>query len=719
MPWWIHLNARADRRRVRGAILALMLLAGVTAPSAAETLVPVARAAAVPQFDAALTDAAWSSASRVSQFTDVAQRTAPRSHTEAAVYYDDANVYVAFWCSQEAPLTATQRTNNAGFGSDDFVGIGIDPAGNGERTYYFEVTPLGTRYAQASEDTRYVPNWSARVLKTAGGWSAMLVIPLRAMRLSASGEQTWRINLVRSVVASGERLSSSYNGQMNGGSGFPDLADARYWLRSAPLRISTAAARQKPAISVYSMAVAGIDRSRYLSADAIPFVKAPHPLGVDASIPLTSTLSLVGTLAPDFSNVDADQITIAPQVYQRNLTEYRPFFAQGANYINNAATALAVNEPANITFYSPSIGAIDQGLKLEGTYGAFQSIGLLEASGADAATGQAFHDAAFGWKHVLPQRTFGYWTNGAIANHGTLHDSTVEFGAQARDLRSGWLGAIFHESEFTQAGDDRYASSSTSGFIDHQNDRHEVLLGFRTISPRFHPADGFTQVADIRGVTAEYTRFFDRSSIDMFADRYVDATGAVHKADTGFTLARKLRADTIITLGRAQTEARSYDGDFYSGFPSYKDGVTQTFESSFVEAALRPASPSPIDLKYSWGRFGDGFLRQFATSGGRALSRQLGMSWEYDDARQSPARGKMHAQALYRISFAYSLAADSSFVFGVRSVTGDGTFSEPGTDVSGTLHHIFENGNELYVSFGSPAAPRTLKRFLVKYLLNL
>jgi hypothetical protein len=689
----------------------------VVGSASGETLVPAMRSETPPRFNSTLSASLWGSATHISQFTDVASRSPARSRTEAAVYYDDTNVYITFWCSQDAPLTATQTTHNVGFGSDDFVGIGIDPSGNGERAYYFEVTPLGTRYAQASETTRYLPRWNARVAKTERGWSAMLIVPFAAMKLSAAHRQTWRINAVRGVIATGEKLSSSYNVQMDVGAGFPDLADARYWKPSTPLEISTTASRGKPTVDVYGIGVVGTDRRRFIAPDTSTFTRTPRIAGIDFAAPLTGTLSLVGTLSPDFSNVDADQVTIVPQIYQRNLTEYRPFFAQGANYINNAATALAVNEPANVTFYSPSIGAIDQGLKLEGTYGDFQSLGLLEVSGTNTSTGEPFHDMAFGWKHILPKRAFGYWTNGAIASHGALHDSTIELGAQARDLRTGWVGAFFHESEFTTLGADKYESSSTSGFIDHQNDHHEALIGFRAITPRFQPADGFTQLADIRGLTAEYTQFFGRSSIDTFADRYVDSTGAAHKSDTGFTITRRLLSDTVLTLGHVQTEARSYDGSIYTGFPAYKNAVTQTFEVSSLEVAFHAASPSPVDLKYSWGPYGNGFLQQVGASGGRTFSRRIGASWEYDTAHQRSG-STMQSQSLYRLSLAYSLSANSSFVFGLRSVTGDGVFSQTGVNVTATLHRILENGDEFYASYGSPAANSTLRRLLVKYVFK-
>ena len=54
-----------------------------------------------------------------------------------------------------------------------------------------------------------------------------------------------------------------------------------------------------------------------------------RPAGFDLSVPITQTINFVGTLHPDFSNVEIDQETIAPQEFRRQVLEYRPFFSQG------------------------------------------------------------------------------------------------------------------------------------------------------------------------------------------------------------------------------------------------------------------------------------------------------------------------------------------------------------------------------------------------------
>ena len=95
--------------------------------------------------------------------------------------------------------------------------------------------------------------------------------------------------------------------------------------------------------------------------------------GGDVSYPITPTIRFVGTLNPDFSNVEIDQQTIVPQEFQRQLIEYRPFFAQGAAFINASSGPRTPTGPTstatNLVFYSPSVGPFDSGAKMEGTFG--------------------------------------------------------------------------------------------------------------------------------------------------------------------------------------------------------------------------------------------------------------------------------------------------------------------------------------------------------------
>ena len=62
-------------------------------------------------------------------------------------------------------------------------------------------------------------------------------------------------------------------------------------------------------------------------------------VGVDFSIPIAQTASFFGTFHPDYSNVELDQQSISPTVFQRTYSEVRPFFTQAASYLQRTSTA--------------------------------------------------------------------------------------------------------------------------------------------------------------------------------------------------------------------------------------------------------------------------------------------------------------------------------------------------------------------------------------------
>lgn len=697
-----------------------LVLAGITASGGFNA----ARADKPFALDASLSDPRWQTAERISVFTDTVTRTPAKSKTTAAVYYDDQNIYVAFWSEQTAPITATQTADNVGFGSDDYVGVGIDPSGNADRAYYFEISPIGTRFQQASENARYRPHWSGAAKVSGTRWTAILIIPLKAMRLPSATTQSWRVNFVRFVAQGTERQTWSYAGQMDSSNSFPNLLDARYWANLRDLRFQRSPFQPQPVFRVYGLSSTGLGRDQFVTPAGTQFTQNPRPAGLDLVYPFTGTMSFVGALNPDFSNVDADQQTITPQVFQRSLVEYRPFFAQGANYINNAATQLSVNEPPNLTFYSPSIGTFDRGFKVEGTYGHYQSLGLLEVRGTDETSGQVFDDVAFGFKHVLPGRAFGYWTNGVIANHAGIHDDTVELGIQARDLRTGWVGALFLDGERGTLIPESSLGNSESGFIDHQSPTTEALLGFRSIAPLYNPIDGYTQISDIYGPTASYSLFgagppqsiLKDGSIYVFGDRYLDRSGAVHKADAGFATTADLRNDFTVSLGTTQTELRTYNGNVMTGYPTYADPLDQRYDTSYVGLGYRVGSPSPVNAQYSWGPFGDYYLHQWNSTWTRPLGQRYSLSLEYDGTLERFFIGPSDGQWLRRVSLNWTLDRNTTLSLALRDISGNGGFATPGNNFAAYLHRTYDNGNELYATFGSANANQTIDRFLVKYV---
>lgn len=731
--------------------LAVAVALAVAAPLAANAAAISApfRAARAPHplaLDASLSDPAWQ-LGRVDPagFWDLTKRTTAPLATQAYLLYDDRYVYVAFHAEQDRlPIIASQRTNDVGFGLDDFVGVAIDTSGTGTQVYFFETTPRGTRYEQASDNVRYVARWRSATKVDAAGWNAVFIIPLSVMRLTPGQHVTWRFDFVRSIAAQGEHYTWAYDGLMVDapvGQGWPAFSDARYWpsLAIDGLVAQGRAARPGASIDVYGLESAGSDHDRFQQADGTFRPQPSRPAGADFTVPITDTMNLVGTVDPDFSNVEVDQLTIVPQEFPRQLQEYRPFFAQGANFLMPSAVGFSSpTSPNNLVFDSSRIGPFDRGAKIEGTFG-MQSLGLLSFRGFDETTGNTFDDIAYGYRHALPDRSFIYWVDGVDAHHSIDgDDSTTDFGLSGDDVKTGFQWGEGQQIEVGEHVPITGVTHLNNAFIGVVKPNWETFVGTNDVGPNFNPIDGLTFDSDIRGMqgfsqvsgaTPELKNF--AASINW--DRWFDRSGFIHEADVlGSVSATFDNGFSIDNLGPSIGILRSYDipsgpgcagpivgTSTFTGFPCYLDGRDERFDLFQAAFGYKDGTPHPLDVSTSFGPFGGNYTQLYSATTSRPLGR-FSVGLEYDGTyERSLDTGALDSQWLRRVSIGASLGADSNLSVSFRSINGLGGFAPAtGANVALGYHRRFATGDELYIDYGTPAAFSTLHRFTVKYVYH-
>ena len=724
----------------------------VSASVLAAQAFPAARATHPVPLNASLTDPEWTAGALPSQsgYENLTTRSPSVLQTRVELLYDDENLYVGFHADQgNTPITATQNANDIGFGIDDFVGIGIDPSGNGSQVYYFETNPRGVRYQQASENARYKPAWQAAAEEDGETWNAMMIIPLKALRIE-SGSRAWRINFIRSVAAVGEHYTWAYDGLMTDGTaaqgGWPFFTDARFWPTLSDLKFATATAmRSTPRAKLYGLSSSGSDRKRFAQSSGQFLVEDIRNTGIDLVVPITNTINFVGTANPDFSNVEIDQQTIAPQEFRRGLQEYRPFFAQGANFINVNPAYSSIITASDLIFYSPGIGPFDRGEKVEGTFGK-QSFGALNFRGYDQTTGNEFDDVAYGFMHAEQDRTFLYWADGVEARHSLSgNDNTNELGLEVRNKKTGLFSALdasFESGSWLPAPG---LAHSLNSFVDVQKPNYEAHLGYEDVSPNYNPIDGFTAASDKRGPIGFATFSGSTSGIKNYAllfygDRFADRSGQVRQADTAaLAYATFKNGFSLNGVGSTTGILRSYALDdpskpiypmgcadanlqygSFTGFPGYFCGRSDRFNLLGGGIGYRDGTPAPIDMSYNEGPFGSNYLHLFTLATSRPLGRHLSISSEIDITfERSSISRTLESQSLRRLTLGETLGQNANASISLRSISGRGGFAAPGVNLSASYHQHFLNGNELYVNFGTPAANQTLNRFVVKYVLQL
>ena len=710
--------------------LGIVLLPGTVL---AVTLAPadrieIHRADSPLPLDPALADPRWAQGALTGPLVDMGTRSPAAVATAVSLWYDDRALYVGVKSEQKTAVVATQATDDIGYGSDDFVGLELDVSGSGSRTYMFAVTPRGTRYAFAAESARYKPDWTAAATTTPEGWNAVMRIPYRALKLAADGPQRWRINVVRNIAATAEHESLAYTALMSYQTlpGWPNISfDWRFWPTASGVKLTGAVPRPKPRAEVFALESTGTDRDAFTAPSGATVHRAPRTTGADVTIPIDATTSFVGAFSPDFSNVEVDQQSIAPQQFRRSFTEYRPFFAQGAPYINPALQGYQFNLPNEVLFYSPSIGPFDRGLKLVGTKGT-NTFGALEVRGSDPQTGASFDDVAFGFRHRRPENTFGYWVDGVTAAHSNGIDRSWEIGGFGRSLASGLVYSAMHAQEtgtfVTRPGD----AQKNAAFIDIQKPGLEGALVWVDTGPSFSPVDGFTNIADIRGPEAslDLNRSWKNGKLKnadlyLYWDRWLDRQGNVHESDADAYLTLRMRSPLAIYLNDQLGSQRTYEGDYFTGAPhGYPDQQMLPFKTWSAGVGYGEGTPNSLRTDYQAGPFGTFYLNQTTSTFTRAVG-SASLSIDYAGTREKAYTGASDGQWLRRVSVAVPFGRDGNASIAYRDISGRGGFATPGRNLAGSLRKRFANGNELFLNYGTPAAHSTLDRWILKYLVRL
>ena len=87
----------------------------------------------------------------------------------------------------------------------------------------------------------------------------------------------------------------------------------------------------------------------------------------------------------------------------------------------------------------------------------------------------------------------------------------------------------------------------------------------------------------------------------------------------------------------------------FTGYPCYLDGFTQPFNLYQIPVGYRDGTPTPLDVDYNWGPFGDNYVHLFTIVTSRPLWRGLTLGLEYDGTYERAfSNGVLDSQWLRR-----------------------------------------------------------------------
>jgi hypothetical protein len=333
--------------RIAGIALLLTAAAQLSAANWPER--PQLRAVRVstpPVLDGDLSDPAWQSAPEFTDFTqhDPVDGAPATMLTSVRIVYDEKAIYFGVRMDDpQRPTSLLVRRDT--FAPTDFLSINIDPQLDRLTGAAFTVTPANSQidsvlFNDISEDTSWDAVWESATRITAEGWVAEVRIPFSQLRFPDRDSHVWGLNITRRTVRNNElvRIVNTRKGDTGFVSRFADL-------------VGIEGIRRGRALEVMPYAVARSDtRTGLNSADPLRERQDQHfDGGVDLKYALTSSLTLTGTINPDFGQVEVDPAVVNLSEFETFFPEKRPFFTEGiGNFSFNNSPA-----PSRFNFIFP------------------------------------------------------------------------------------------------------------------------------------------------------------------------------------------------------------------------------------------------------------------------------------------------------------------------------------------------------------------------------
>jgi hypothetical protein len=322
--------------------------------------------------DGRLTESAWKEAPVAGNFWmsyPVDDRMVDKNlRTEVKMVADRQYLYIAATCNGPPDHVIKTLKRDLEFEQGDGFGVVIDPMSEKTNGFTFAVNPAGvqTEYLITGQTGRrqvlepgrlpqginlaWDNKWFSEVTNHEDHWVAEIAIPFKTLRFEA-GKKSWGINFFRldainnsiqtwaPVPIEFKEIDLGYTGELT-------------W-ESPPEKT-----RRNFAVIPYVKTSAARD---YEAGTGREYNFQP---GVDAKIPVTSSLNLDLTVNPDFSQVEVDEQVVNLTLFDIRLPEKRLFFLENSDVFEDFGI------PPMRPFFSRRIGLDEEGNAIPILYGA-------------------------------------------------------------------------------------------------------------------------------------------------------------------------------------------------------------------------------------------------------------------------------------------------------------------------------------------------------------
>lgn len=430
---------------MKPAPLVLALFVAATSLTAQEAkprpLFRAVRTSSPPAIDGDLSDAAWQSAPELTGFTqrDPEEGQPAKGQTKVRVLYDDDAIYFGATMEDSEPATPLLARRDSDLNNGDYIRISIDSEHDRLNGAAFVVNASNVQmdmilYNDIYDDITWDAVWSSAAKIQPKGWTAELRVPYSQLRFTDRPVHTWGLNVSRWNVRTRESSRLVFTPKKDSGfvSRFADLEG-----------IEGIKPRRAFEIVPY-----GVARTDLHSRESNPFIQSSaHRMdaGVDLKYGLTSSLTLTGTINPDFGQVEVDPAVLNLSQFETFFPEKRPFFTEGASVFKfgngPANSRWGFNMSFPTFFYSRRIGRSPQG-SIDADW--MDAPGETTILGAAKVTGKVGNGWTIGVLDALTDEEEAWYRTGPEVGKQTVEPMTNYLVARAakeygKDSKAGFM----------------------------------------------------------------------------------------------------------------------------------------------------------------------------------------------------------------------------------------------------------------------------------------
>ena len=309
-----------------------------------------------PTIDGILEDACWQDAPQAIGFTDERTEKPAKNQSMGRLIYTDTAIYVGLHLYDDMPdkIVARQTKDQTRIRGEDWVSFSLDPFHTHQFSdrNFFIVNPLGTKFAHLAtgraEKSEWIGLWKTAARIVEDGWIVEMEIPWQMLDYPDTTQPVrMGINFDREQQRTGER-SWWCNLGVN-----EFRENDGHWIDVLP-------PSRKRELKFLPYLIGGISEAE---TDEREYTARA---GADLRCEVTPQLRLIGTVNPDFDNIEQAVEGIDFSYGERYVPDRRPFFSEGGNVYRLGRL-----------FHSRRIMDMDGGLKLFGKIGKNTSIGTL------------------------------------------------------------------------------------------------------------------------------------------------------------------------------------------------------------------------------------------------------------------------------------------------------------------------------------------------------